>query len=33
MIPLRLFIDTDLVVPAALNPDRPERTALLLAVT
>jgi predicted nucleic acid-binding protein len=33
MIPLRLVIDTDVVVPAALHPDGPERTTILVAIT
>jgi uncharacterized protein len=33
MIPLRLVIDTNMVVPAALKPDGLERTVLLLAAT
>jgi predicted nucleic acid-binding protein len=33
MIPLRLVIDTDVVVPAVLNPDGPEPTTILLSIT
>jgi putative PIN family toxin of toxin-antitoxin system len=33
MIPLRLVIDTNIVVSAALKPDGLQRTALLLAIT
>jgi putative PIN family toxin of toxin-antitoxin system len=33
MIPLRLVIDTNIVVSAALKPDGLERTVLLLAIT
>ncbi len=33
MIPLRLVIDTNIVVSAALNPDGLQRTILLLALT
>ncbi len=33
MLPLRLVIDTNILVSAALNPDGLQRTALLLAIT
>ena len=33
MIPLRLVIDTNIVVSAALKPDGLQRTVLLLAIT
>lgn len=33
MIPLRLVVDTNIVVSAALKPDGLQRTALLLAIT
>jgi putative PIN family toxin of toxin-antitoxin system len=33
MIPLRLVIDTNVVVSAALNPDGLQRTTILLAIT
>ena len=33
MIPLRLVIDTNVVVSAALKPEGPQRTVLLLAMT
>ena len=33
MIPLRLVIDTNIVVSAALKPDGLQRTALILALT
>jgi len=33
MIPLRLVIDTNIIVSAALKPDRLQRTVLLLAIT
>ncbi len=33
MIPLRLVIDTNIIVSAALKPDGPQRTVLLLALT
>jgi putative PIN family toxin of toxin-antitoxin system len=33
MIPLRLVIDTNIVVSAALQPEGPQRTVLLLAMT
>ena len=33
MIPLRLVIDTHIVVSAALKPDGLQRTVLLLAIT
>lgn len=33
MIPLRLIIDTNVVVSAALKPDGLQRTVLLLAIT
>src|SRR6266852_9444631 len=33
MIPLRLVIDTDILVSAALKPDGLERTVLVLAIT
>jgi len=33
MLPLRLVIDTNIVVSAALKPDSLQRTALLLAIT
>jgi len=33
MLPLRLVIDTNILVSAALNPDSLQRTALLLAIT
>lgn len=33
MIPLRLVIDTNVVVSAALKPDGPQRTILILALT
>jgi uncharacterized protein len=33
MIPLRLVIDTNIVVSAAIKPQGPERTVLLLAIT
>ena len=33
MLPLRLVIDTNVVVSAALNPDGLQRTAILLAIT
>ena len=33
MISLRLVVDTNIVVPAALKPDGLQRTALLLAIT
>jgi uncharacterized protein len=33
MIPLRLVIDTNIVVPAALKPNGLQRTVLLLAIT
>ncbi len=33
MIPLRLVIDTNIVVSAALKPEGPQRTVLLLAMT
>jgi predicted nucleic acid-binding protein len=33
MIPLRLVIDTNIVVSAALRPDGSQRTVLLLALT
>jgi len=33
MIPLRLVVDTNIVVSAALKPDRLQRTVLLLATT
>jgi uncharacterized protein len=32
MIPLRLVVDTNIVVSAALKPDGPQRTVLLLAI-
>ena len=33
MLPLRLVIDTNVVVSAALNPDGLQRTTILLAIT
>lgn len=33
MIPLRLVVDTNIVVSAALKPDGLQRTVLLLAIT
>ena len=33
MIPLRLVIDTNVVVSAALKPEGPQRTIVLLAMT
>jgi putative PIN family toxin of toxin-antitoxin system len=33
MIPLRLVIDTNILVSAALKPDGPQRTVLVLAIT
>jgi putative PIN family toxin of toxin-antitoxin system len=33
MIPLRLVIDTNIVISAALKPDALQRTVLLLAIT
>ena len=33
MIPLRLVIDTNIVVSAALKPDGLQRTVLILAIT
>ena len=33
MIPLRLVVDTNIVVSAALKPEGPQRTVLLLALT
>jgi len=33
MIPLRLVIDTNILVSAALKPDGPQRTVLLLTIT
>ena len=33
MIPLRLVLDTNIVVSAALEPDGLQRTVLLLAIT
>lgn len=33
MIPLRLLIDTNIVIPAALKPDGLQRTVFLLAIT
>lgn len=33
MIPLRLVVDTNILGSAALKPDGPQRTVLLLAIT
>ena len=33
MLPLRLVVDTNILVSATLNPDRLQRTTLLLALT